>query len=581
MSSDLHRRALLLGTEGLTEAESAELSRHVEGCRECRERQALLGAAREVARGQRVGASARSRRVIWEEVSRLPSARGGRALPAGSGGALGWWPRVGWAGAAGVVVLLLVLAVDRVAGPVAPSTVASSTVDRLAERHGELERAPSGQTQGSARPGGTLVARRPVSIALGGGEVGLSPGVRFGVEGDSGGTTVVLEHGRVEVGGPTRAEPRELWLTTAEVRLGLFGARAIIVKDERSTSISVERGSATLWPRGAPLPVTLGPGDRRVVGALPAGAEEEAGAGSSVPRPRSPVPGAGPVEEVPGRQPGVRGPVELSSLEPRGPPPEGPDPGSARGLGVQAPLEPRPEQAPDPALQPRPDPAHDRALEPGPLPGGQGERSRAAHGEAVEAPSSEVETLQAARRALPSDAPRAAALAGRALQATRVPAVEAEALAVLADAERRRGRLLEALALYRRLAGHPSGAAYAEEAHLQSALILERTGAAAEALAELDRAEARFPRGPTGPERAALAAGLLLSRGDPEGAAAVIERAPTAGRSLELLRRRLEVARVLAATDPPRARRISSPLLEADNPPELRAAARELLEKIK
>lgn len=189
-------------------------------------------------------------------------------------------------------------------------------------------------------------------------------------------------------------------------------------------------------------------------------------------------------------------------------------------------------------------------------------------------------TLREAKAALPKDAPRAAELAEQVLDAApKTTPLEAEALAVLADAERRRGRNNEAAALYARVVLHPAGEAFAEEALQQRALIFARTDNNTEALAVLAIAEKRFPAGPTAPERAALFAELALKNGDPLGAADAIDRANNMGRSLKLLARRVEVARALLPQHRERAHALLAPVLDARTPAALRADAELLMKK--
>lgn len=192
--------------------------------------------------------------------------------------------------------------------------------------------------------------------------------------------------------------------------------------------------------------------------------------------------------------------------------------------------------------------------------------------------------LQEAKAALVTDAPRAAVLAERVLVAVpKTTQQEAEALVILADAERRRGRLAASAELYSKVAAHPRGRSFAEEALLQRALILARTDQASEVLATLAIAAEQFPRGATAPERAALAADMYLRKREPLRAAEEIERAASLGRSLKLLERRLEVARALLAEDAElhraRARTLLEALLDPSTPEALRLEAEALMKK--
>jgi hypothetical protein len=188
-------------------------------------------------------------------------------------------------------------------------------------------------------------------------------------------------------------------------------------------------------------------------------------------------------------------------------------------------------------------------------------------------PARYVSTLETAKAELAHDAPRAAALAQQVLDQNPPQAQQAEALAVLADAERRRGNASLAASLYDRLARHPSGGPFAEEALLQRAILLADLGDDQGALGALRRADEKYPAGATTPERTALEAKLLLLGGDALRAAEVIESARNVGVSLELLRRRVEVARALLESSPQRSLSLVAPACEPSVPSSVRAAA--------
>jgi hypothetical protein len=169
------------------------------------------------------------------------------------------------------------------------------------------------------------------------------------------------------------------------------------------------------------------------------------------------------------------------------------------------------------------------------------------------------ETLALARAALPSDAPRAAELAEGVLEQRPSLPIEAEALAILADAQRRAGKSRLAAETYQKVAQHQNGRAFAEEALLQRATLLRDLGESDGAKAALDLAAERFADGPLAPERTALLARLLLDEGRIKDAADAIERAPKGALSVEVLERRLEVGRALLPLDPARAKALLSP----------------------
>jgi tetratricopeptide (TPR) repeat protein len=197
---------------------------------------------------------------------------------------------------------------------------------------------------------------------------------------------------------------------------------------------------------------------------------------------------------------------------------------------------------------------------------------REATAEEVSAPS----RLESARAWLPTAPQRALELAQDLLDHQPEPPVEAGALAVLADAQRRTRQLARAADTYLRVADHRSGRAYAEEALYQRALLLNELGDRRAALEALDRAKRAFPTGALLPERLALTLRLLIDAGEIAKAATTIEEMPTdVGPSLELLDRRIEVARGLLGTDATRARRLLDvpEIRRAPSPQRERAAA--------
>lgn len=139
--------------------------------------------------------------------------------------------------------------------------------------------------------------------------------------------------------------------------------------------------------------------------------------------------------------------------------------------------------------------------------------------------------LSRARKALESDAPRAAELATEVLSARPDAKVEVAALLVLADAQRRRGATQTAAELYARVAKHPAASPFAEEALLQSASLLKELGDASGALAALAQADLSYADGPLAPERARLEADIELSRGRLSAAVSALKRAAARARA--------------------------------------------------
>jgi ferric-dicitrate binding protein FerR (iron transport regulator) len=150
----------------------------------------------------------------------------------------------------------------------------------------------------------------------------------------------------------------------------------------------------------------------------------------------------------------------------------------------------------------------------------------------VRAPATPREVLSEARALLDSDATGAARIAGSLVDQGAAPEVEVEAILVLADAERRRGEAAKAAELYRRVAEHARGGAYAEEALYKCASLLGAAGDASAALTALADAETRVGAGAIGPERASLEAELLLGAGQRTRAAAAFARAAERARAM-------------------------------------------------
>lgn len=171
-----------------------------------------------------------------------------------------------------------------------------------------------------------------------------------------------------------------------------------------------------------------------------------------------------------------------------------------------------------------------------------------------EAKAAHRAALTRARAILVEDGPEAQRIAERVLERRAEGAEAVDALAVIADVHRRAGAHRRAAAFYARVAEHPAGEAYAEEARLRQARALLAVGDLESALAVVAVAQRRFEGGPLSPERAALQAKVWLRKGDPERAADGLESADPRALSVQAACR--EVARALDATDPERAARL-------------------------
>jgi len=129
---------------------------------------------------------------------------------------------------------------------------------------------------------------------------------------------------------------------------------------------------------------------------------------------------------------------------------------------------------------------------------------------------------------------------------------EVDALAVIADAHRRSGEPREAAAYYARVAEHPAGAAYAEEALLRRARMLLQVRDYDGALHALATAKRRYSAGDLAPERCAAEAQVWLTKARTLRAADVVESCSGASLSVQDVRR--AVADALQTTHPARAR---------------------------
>ncbi|MEQ8274384.1 MAG: FecR domain-containing protein [Deltaproteobacteria bacterium] len=351
-------------------------------------------------------------------------------------------------------------------------------------------------------------------------------GTRFAVRADDDGTVVEVEEGTVEVA-PRSGTARRL-LAGEQIRIA--SAASIARADERVAQAN--RGEAIARAVDAEVPAAR---DTKEAESTKAPASS-GGPAVSKSRERRAAPRARVVE---------RG--DAASAAERG---EGESPGGAaraegstdvnRAAGSHAPA----------ALQVADQEASAPSAERGP--GATAPSDSALRAQVV----SPKERLRIARKVVASDASRAAELASSVLDEAPAPALEAEALAVLADARRRAGDDAEAAELYRALADHPAASAYGEEALLQLALVSRNVGRLDTARAALETANARYPHGPLALERAALGARLALADGAPGRAAAILLAAPNDGLSLELIRTRLDVAEVVVEGDAELARRL-------------------------
>jgi hypothetical protein len=323
---------------------------------------------------------------------------------------------------------------------------------------------------------------QPVALAVGRGRIDAGRGSMVFVPRPErkGATSVMLERGLVRAQVEHLGHGESFELVTHQATVQVIGTKFRVLAESGSSLVTVEEGVVSVWPVDAAAPVRVRSGEQLRV------------------------------SDVDGKRI-LLGPT-------------------ATGLGAAQLAAPPPATAPAAAVTPVVDaPAAAAAAAPAvaaapiqldPItvaPPKNGAEARRA--------------LDAARAALPSDAQRAAALAENVLRA-QLADVEADALAILADAHRRAGRSAEAAEVYARLAALPSGKAYAEEALYQRALLLSALGRRDQAAESLARAREAFPGGPLAPERAALEAKFLAEAGRSGEAAAAFARAAASARAL-------------------------------------------------
>ncbi len=306
-----------------------------------------------------------------------------------------------------------------------------------------------------------------------------------------------------------RLAPTEvLMVTTRQARIQAFSSRVLVQATDRETVVRVQDGRVLVYREGENKPVMLFPGQTLTVGAASAPAASAAGAA------------AAPVTA--GAEPVVREPVALKEpvalTEPLAAQPVVVAAKPSRALPAPPPVTsvaraaPSAELVPPPAASPEAAAQNPPSAPPAPLTDSAAQLSRA-------------------RKALESDAPKAAELANEVLSARPDAKMEVAALLVLADAERRRGATQTAADLYARVAKHPAASAFAEEALLQSASLLSELGDATGALAALAQAAFNYADGPLAPERARLEADIELSRGRVGAAVRALERAAAQARA--------------------------------------------------
>ena len=193
------------------------------------------------------------------------------------------------------------------------------------------------------------------------------------------------------------------------------------------------------------------------------------------------------------------------------------------------------------------------------------------------APAAPPPELAQARAILSSNPEGARALTEALRRQGPSPAIEVEALMIESDAARRSGDLSGAVALCERVIAHPSGHSFAEEAMLRGARIHGTLGAPTPALSLLERARQRYPRGALRPEREALAAALLRSRGELERATVLIEALPLERGALALAEERVTLAEAWLPRAPARARALAAPVAALPWPEALRTRAAQVL----
>lgn len=159
--------------------------------------------------------------------------------------------------------------------------------------------------------------------------------------------------------------------------------------------------------------------------------------------------------------------------------------------------------------------------------------------------------IQRARAMVGEDAVEAGRVAQAALTRARDAVDQVDALAVIADAHRRSGQLAEAARVYGRIAAHPAGQAYAEEALLRRARVLLSLKDGNGALDAVNEAQRRFPNGTLAPERCAVQARIWLHLDQPARAADVLLGCPSETLGVQEILQ--DTARALTGHDPARA----------------------------
>lgn len=317
-----------------------------------------------------------------------------------------------------------------------------------------------------------------------------------------------------------------LMVTTRQARIQAFSSRVLLQATDRETVVEVQDGRVLVYREGETKPVMLLAGQVLRVAAAAGNAAVSSAVGDSAAARNS---AAGDLAAAGGSATaGSAGAVVAPATAPIAPIATEPvaltEPLAAAPTVLPAKAPRSPPVATVTRSSPSPEPAPPVAV-------GSAAPEVPAAPPAPASGADSAAQLSRARKALESDAPKAAELATEVLSARPDAKMEVAALLVLADAQRRRGATQDAAELYARVARLPAASAFAEEAWLQSASLLNELGDRGGALAALAQADAKYSDGPLAPERARLEADIQLRQGHVEAAVRALKRAAQLARA--------------------------------------------------
>jgi hypothetical protein len=543
----MEKDVLRLGGPTIDPKTARVLELHATSCRDCREALTFLRSSVKLLRS--VNAEATGDDLSRIEQKLLVAMRQGeprRRRTIADWIAPRWYPAIGAAAIAAAVTLAIVLspANERMTTtrPVdQPDRENSQPILEASVFDGKVEVIGQNASAGTRLPFDTPITAQPKArIAFGRAKIVSGSASRFSLGKDLETASFHLDEGTVAVA-IDPIEPTPFVIVTPVAQIAVVGGTVRINRDSAGTSIQVEDGEARILTSGANgrEERVLQRGERmRVAERIVATAEA---------KPDRPRPA---LQHRIAAQLARPRPIEIAPV-PEKTPATAETPATAKTQIVE---KTETKDVEDDGV-PIEMPARDRTQE------------------------KEKSPVEEARALLQKDAPSARRLAEKIIAAEPPPVVKLEATMIAADAARRSGDLVPAIALFLKVANDPKGENFAEEAFLRAARIELQLHHESDAFATLMRARPRFVHGPLLPEREALAAQILRETNRLDEAAQLLDAVPFERPSLPLAKERIEVASKLVDSDPARSAKLVEPIVGSRLPIPIRRAAERVLDR--